>query len=55
MGIFDAMFSDLKDPVDPEIIEAYKYAFRNKGKTVKEVFKLMQLDQLWAKFCFKSY
>jgi hypothetical protein len=31
MGIFDAMFKDLKDPVDPEIIEAYKYAFRDKG------------------------
>ena len=33
MGIFDAMFKDLKEPVDPEIIEAYKYAFRDKGMT----------------------
>jgi hypothetical protein len=31
MGIFNAMFGDLKDPVDDDVIEAYKFAFRNRG------------------------
>ena len=32
LSIFNGMFADLKDPVEPEIIEAYKYAFRDKGR-----------------------
>ena len=31
--IFDAMFKDLSHPVDAEIIEAYKYAWRKPGLT----------------------
>jgi hypothetical protein len=32
MGMFNAMFKDLKEPVDDEVIEAYKFAFRNTGR-----------------------
>ena len=29
--MFNAMFSDLKEPVSDDIIEAYKYTFRDSG------------------------
>lgn len=31
LGMFNAMFSDLKEPVSDDIIEAYKYTFRDSG------------------------
>ena len=31
LAMFDGLFADLRDPVEPEIIEAYTYAFRDKA------------------------
>ncbi len=31
LSIFNGMFADLKEPVSDDVIEAYKFAFRDKG------------------------
>jgi hypothetical protein len=54
MGMFNAMFKDLKEPVDDEVIEAYKFAFRNPGRTFVVFVWLWFCSSLVMRLDFKS-